>query len=63
MTVREGHPQNHARVLVKLGAWTDDWYPATAHVTPEGVRWRFDQAWWMDASPNDQWVEAVFARD
>ena len=61
MTVREQRPEHHARVLVRVGAWSDDWHPATAHVTPEGVRWRFDTAGWMDAHPNDEWTAASLA--
>lgn len=62
MTVQQERPPDHARVLVRVASWTDDWHPATAHHKPDGLRWRFDKAGWMDAHPGDEWVEAVVAR-
>ncbi len=62
VTVQQERPKDGARVLVLVAPWTDDWHPATAHHGPDGLRWRFDQAGWMDAHPADQWTHAVLAR-
>jgi hypothetical protein len=63
MTVRDGQPENHARVLVRLGSWTDRWEPATAHQKPDGLLWRFDTAGWQPTHPADEWVLATMATE
>ena len=62
MTVAQARPPDRARVLVRVAGWTEDWYPATAHVRSDGLRWRFDHAGWLDAAPNDEWCYAELAK-
>ena len=59
MIVRDARPENHARVLVRVAGWVNTSHFATAHVTPDGLRWRFDTFGWQDAQPGDEWCYAT----
>jgi hypothetical protein len=59
VTVQESRPPDLARVLIRVAPWTNQWHPAIARYSSEGtLRWRTQTAGWIDAHPNDEWVES-----
>ena len=63
MIVRDAQPADQARVFVRATALKNTWHEATAHVGPDGLRWRFDANVWIGASPEDEWRYATEPAD
>jgi len=63
MIVRDAQPADQARVFVRATALKNTWHEATAHVGPDGLRWRFDANVWIGARPEDEWRYATEPAD